>query len=63
MRLVDNPEDFYLMVGAFAPNKRVDLAIAAFQLLYEELGDVAPVLVVIGGGQEEAGIKKNSLGR
>jgi glycosyltransferase involved in cell wall biosynthesis len=39
-------EDFYLMVTAFAPNKRVDLAIEAFN----ELG--LP-LKIIGGGSEE----------
>ena len=39
-------EDFYLMVTAFAPNKRVDLAIDAFN----ELG--LP-LKIIGGGSEE----------
>jgi len=39
-------EDFYLMVGAFAPYKRVDLAIEAFN----ELG--LP-LWIVGGGQEE----------
>lgn len=46
-------EDFYLMVTAFAPNKRVDLAIEAFN----ELG---LTLKIIGGGssQEIAGLKK-----
>jgi glycosyltransferase involved in cell wall biosynthesis len=43
-------EDFYLMVTAFAPNKRVDLAISAFN----ELGKK---LVIIGGGQQEAWLK------
>lgn len=39
-------EDFYLMVTAFAPNKRVDLAITAFNKLGKKL-------VIIGSGQEE----------
>ena len=43
-------EDFYLMVTAFAPNKRVDLAISAFN----ELGKK---LVIIGGGQQESWLK------
>lgn len=45
-------EDFYLMVTAFAPNKRVDLAIEAFN----ELGYK---LKIIGGGSSEeiAGLK------
>ncbi|HUJ76996.1 MAG TPA: glycosyltransferase [bacterium] len=40
-------EDFYLMVGAFAPNKRVPLAIEAFNRLGSPLW-------IVGGGQEEA---------
>lgn len=43
-------EDFYLMVTAFAPNKRVDLAIKAFNRLSKKL-------VIIGSGQEEARLK------
>ncbi len=43
-------EDFFLMVTAFAPNKRVDLAIAAFN----ELG--LP-LKIIGGGQDESRLR------
>jgi glycosyltransferase involved in cell wall biosynthesis len=39
--------DFYLMVGAFAPNKRVDDAILAFNRL-------ARPLVIVGAGQDEA---------
>jgi glycosyltransferase involved in cell wall biosynthesis len=38
---------YYLLAGAFAPYKRLDLALAAFRLLRR------PVLVV-GGGQDEA---------
>jgi glycosyltransferase involved in cell wall biosynthesis len=43
--------DFYLMVTAFAPNKRVDLAIEAFNSLGWKLK-------IIGGGQEEERLKK-----
>jgi glycosyltransferase involved in cell wall biosynthesis len=39
------PEDFYLVFGAFAPYKRVDLAIEAFRKLQLPL-------VVAGGGQD-----------
>ena len=39
-------EDFYLMVTAFAPNKRVDLAISAFNKL-------GHTLKIIGGGSED----------
>lgn len=38
--------DYYLMVTAFAPNKRVDLAITSFNRLGKKL-------VIIGSGQEE----------
>lgn len=38
-------EDFYLMVGAFAPYKRVDLAIQAFKELNRPLK-------IVGGGQD-----------
>ncbi len=44
-------EDFFLMVTAFAPNKRVDLAIDAFSRLNLPLK-------IIGGGQEELALKK-----
>ncbi len=43
--------DYYLIVSAFAPYKRIDIAIDAF----ERLG--LP-LVIIGGGQEEGRIRK-----
>jgi glycosyltransferase involved in cell wall biosynthesis len=41
----------YLMVGAFAPYKRIDLAIEAFNRLKLPL-------VIVGGGQDEARLKK-----
>lgn len=43
-------KEYYLMVGAFAPNKRVDLAVAAFNLLKLPL-------VIVGTGPEEAHCK------
>ena len=43
-------EDFYLMVTAFAPNKRVDLAIETFNELKKPLK-------IIGSGQQEAYLK------
>ncbi len=45
------PGEFYLMVGAFAPNKRIDLAIEAFNRL-------ALPLVVVGQGQDEARLRE-----
>jgi glycosyltransferase involved in cell wall biosynthesis len=47
----DSRANYYLMVGAFAPNKRVDLAIEAFNRL--ELP-----LLIVGSGQEEARLRK-----
>lgn len=49
----ENPpakEDFYLMVTAFAPNKKVDIAIEAFNKLGKKLK-------IIGGGQQEEYLK------
>jgi Glycosyltransferase len=43
-------QDFYLMVTAFAPNKRVDLAIEAFN-------DLKKPLKIIGSGQQEEWLK------
>ncbi len=44
-------EDFYLMVTAFAPNKKVDLAINSFNKLGKSLH-------IVGSGQEEERLKK-----
>ena len=44
-------EDYYIMVTAFAPNKRVDLAIETFNKLGKKL-------VIIGGGQQEEMLKE-----
>lgn len=44
------PENFYLMVGAFAPYKRVDLAVEAFNKL-------GLPLWIVGGGQDERRIR------
>ncbi len=41
----------YLMVGAFAPNKRVDLAIEVFN-------ELKLPLLIVGSGQDEARLKK-----
>jgi glycosyltransferase involved in cell wall biosynthesis len=45
-------EDFYLMVSAFAPYKRIDLAIEAFR-------ENGKQLVLVGGGQDEKKISKS----
>jgi glycosyltransferase involved in cell wall biosynthesis len=45
-----DPKDFYLVFGAFAPYKRVDLAIETFRNLHLPL-------VVAGGGQEAERIR------
>ncbi|MCP4264441.1 MAG: glycosyltransferase family 4 protein [Candidatus Brocadiaceae bacterium] len=44
-------ENFYLMVSPLAPNKRVDLAIEAFNI-------IGLPLVIIGSGQEEKKLKR-----
>ncbi|MBZ0108742.1 MAG: glycosyltransferase [Candidatus Scalindua rubra] len=44
-------ENFYLMVSPLAPNKRVDIAVEAFNA-------IALPLIVIGSGQEEKKLKK-----
>ena len=49
-------EDFYLMVSAFAPYKRLDLAVAACQRLQRPL-------VVIGSGQDEQRLRKQAGGQ
>jgi glycosyltransferase involved in cell wall biosynthesis len=45
-------EDYYLIVSAFAPYKRIDIAIEAFRKNGKKL-------ILIGGGQEEGKIKKD----
>ena len=49
-------EDFYLMVGAFAPNKRVDLAIEAFNTLGLKLK-------IVGSGQDETRLRERACSR
>jgi glycosyltransferase involved in cell wall biosynthesis len=44
------PGPKYLMVGAFAPNKRVDLAIQAFN-------ELRLPLQIVGGGQDERALR------
>lgn len=46
-------EDFYLMVSAFAPNKRVDLAIDAFN-------EMKKPLKIIGSGQLEKNLRQRA---
>lgn len=48
---IARPEDFYLIVSALAPYKRVDLAIEAFNRL-------GYPLVIIGTGQDEQRLKR-----
>lgn len=43
-------EDFYLMVTAFAPNKRVDLAIQA-------INETGKLLKIVGSGQDDARLR------
>ncbi len=50
-QLAERSEDFYLMVTAFAPYKRVDLAIQACNVMKRRLK-------IIGKGQEEARLRK-----
>ncbi len=45
------PEDYYLIVSAFAPYKRIDIAIEAFNSLGLKLK-------IIGSGQDESKLKK-----
>lgn len=52
---LEDPRDYYLIVSAFAPYKRIDLAIEAFK----ELG---LRLVVIGGGQDAAKLRALARG-
>jgi len=47
------PEDFFLIVSALAPYKRIDLAVEAFRKLGQRL-------VIIGGGQDEARLRASA---
>lgn len=47
----ESKDDYYLIVSAFAPYKRIDLAIEAFSLNKKKL-------LIIGGGQDETKLKK-----
>lgn len=49
------PKDYYLIVSAFAPYKRIDLAVEAFQKMGRSL-------VVIGKGQDQEKLKKMAKG-
>lgn len=50
--LAEKKEDFYLIVSAFAPYKRIDLAIEAFRKNGKRL-------IIIGGGQDEKKLKQS----
>ncbi|MGZ3651723.1 MAG: glycosyltransferase [Bdellovibrionota bacterium] len=51
----DEPKDYYLIVSAFAPYKRIDLAIEAFRQLGKRL-------VIIGKGQDEGKLRRLAAG-
>lgn len=51
----EEPKDYYLIVSAFAPYKRIDLAIEAFRRSGKQL-------VVIGKGQDEAKLRALAAG-
>ena len=51
----EKPENFYLVVSAFAPNKRIDLAIEAFKKLRLPLK-------IVGKGQEEEKLREFAKG-
>jgi len=54
-RILPSPKDYYLIVSAFAPYKRIDLAIEAFNFLGLRLK-------VIGTGPEEKKLRKMARG-
>ncbi len=49
--LIENPKDYYLIVSAFAPYKRIDLAVEAFRRNKKRL-------IIVGKGQDEQKLKK-----
>jgi glycosyltransferase involved in cell wall biosynthesis len=51
----EEPRDYFLIVSAFAPYKRIDLAIEAFRLNGQRL-------VIIGRGQEERKLRRLAKG-
>jgi glycosyltransferase involved in cell wall biosynthesis len=51
----DDPKDYYLMVSAFAPYKRIDLAIEAFRKSGRRL-------LIVGRGQEEGKLRRLAAG-
>jgi len=51
----DEPKDYYLIVSAFAPYKRIDLAIDSF-------GRSGRRLVIVGRGQNEAALRHQAAG-
>jgi len=53
--LLPDPKDYYLIVSAFAPYKRIDIAVEAFRRMGKQL-------VVVGKGQDERKLKKLAHG-
>ncbi len=53
--LLESPKDYYLIVSAFAPYKRIDLAVEAFRRLKKRL-------IIVGKGQDEQKLKKLAKG-
>jgi len=53
--LLEAPKDYYLIVSAFAPYKRIDLAIEAFRRSGRRL-------LIVGRGQEEARLRRLAAG-
>jgi glycosyltransferase involved in cell wall biosynthesis len=52
---LEEPRDYYLIVSAFAPYKRIDLAVEAFRQLGLRL-------VIVGKGQDEAKLRRLARG-
>jgi len=50
LKVSHQKEDYYLIVSAFAPYKRIDLAVESFKKIGKKL-------IIIGGGQDEKYIK------
>lgn len=48
---LENPKDYYLIVSAFAPYKRIDLAVEAFRRNKKRL-------IIVGKGQDEQKLKR-----
>jgi glycosyltransferase involved in cell wall biosynthesis len=51
----EEPRDYYLIISAFAPYKRIDLAVEAFRRLGTRL-------IIVGKGQDEARLRRLARG-